>query len=74
MENCKNLATVKMELGDANTLDFSTGAHVPKDWERLRNEAVNRFRDIRVYQADIKAVINFQIPDTREAISKTSDK
>ncbi len=55
-EGCKNLATVRMELGDSNTLDFSTGAHVPKDWEKLRNEAVSRFNDISVYQADIRKV------------------
>ncbi|WP_026884602.1 hypothetical protein [Clostridium akagii] len=53
-ENCKSLANVKMNLGNTNTLDFSTGLHVPKEWESLRQEAEGEFNLIHVYEADIK--------------------
>lgn len=53
-ENCPSLKSVKEEVKDTNMIDFSTGEHVPKSWNKLRNEAKKDLENIHIYQADIK--------------------
>lgn len=55
-KDCKTLDNIRIELGNTNTLDFSTGNHVPKNWAKLRSEAAESFNDIHVYEADIKKI------------------
>lgn len=53
-EQCPALIMVKEELGDTNMLDFSKNIHIPKCWEKLREEAKEQFKNIHIYEANIK--------------------
>lgn len=53
-EDCPSLEKVRNELKDTNMIDFSTGEHIPKSWNKLRNEAKQNLKNIHVYEAEIK--------------------
>lgn len=52
-EQCHTLEKVKVELKDINTLDFSTGKHIPETWNMLREEAKDIFKEIHLYEAPL---------------------
>ncbi|WP_242949508.1 hypothetical protein [Clostridium pasteurianum] len=53
-EDCPSMEQVKSEIGDINMIDFSAGEHIPKSWNKLRNEAKEKLKNIHIYEADIK--------------------
>ncbi|MDP4144635.1 MAG: hypothetical protein Q8936_09200 [Bacillota bacterium] len=52
-EDCPSLSNVSKELENQNMLDFSTGRHIPEEWDSLREEARQVFDKIPLYAADI---------------------
>ncbi|MEO7647173.1 MAG: hypothetical protein ABIV11_02885 [Gemmatimonadaceae bacterium] len=54
--DCPTLSAVEAQLADVEMLDFHMGENVPAQWEQLRKEALPRFRELGLFQADLREV------------------
>ena len=51
---CPSLAKVEAQLYGVERLDFDLGNSVPAEWPNLRAEALPRFRELAVFEADLR--------------------
>jgi hypothetical protein len=65
-ENCPSLAAVEAQLYGVERLDFNIGGSVPAEWEQLRKEALPRFRQLGVFEAELR-LLKFDTFDARSA-------
>ena len=54
--DCPSLAAVEAQLASVEMLDFTTRENVPAQWDQLRKEALPRFRELAVFEADLKQI------------------
>ena len=55
-ESCPSLNSVAAQLEGVDRLDFHLGRSVPSEWSRLREEALPRFKELAVFEADLRSV------------------
>ena len=52
--DCPSLAAIQAQLNGVEVLDFDTGDNVPAGWTQLRAEALPRFRELAIFEADLR--------------------
>lgn len=53
-EHCPSFGTVSAQVEGVTLLDFHLGRSVPAEWSQLRDQALPTFRQLNVFQADLK--------------------
>ena len=53
-ENCMHFEKVKSKLKGVKKLDFDLGKNIPEEWYALREEAVEIFKSLHIYEAPLK--------------------
>jgi hypothetical protein len=53
---CATLNVVKEHLTGIDFVDFDTGANVPEDWEKLREEAKEFVNELAIFKAELKQI------------------
>ena len=53
-DHCPSFGGVLKALEGVTLLDFHLGRGVPAEWSKLRDEALPTFRELNVFQADLK--------------------
>jgi hypothetical protein len=54
---CASMAVVQSKLARAETLDFDLGENeIPQEWHQLRKEAQGPFRELHIFEADLKMI------------------
>ena len=53
-EHCPSFSKVSEQVAAVTLLDFHLGQGVPAEWGKLRDEALQTFRQLNVFQADLK--------------------
>jgi hypothetical protein len=52
---CPSMAAVQSKLAQAERLDFNTGQNeIPQQWYQLRSEAWEPFRQLHIFEAELK--------------------
>ena len=70
---CPSLAKVEAQLYGVERLDFNIGESVPAEWKQLRSEALPRFRELAVFEADLRQVDTSKI-DGRSAFERSTSE
>jgi len=52
--DCPTFAVIESKLQNVAMLDFNDGKSVPMEWKQLRREALPRFRELAVFEAELK--------------------
>lgn len=52
--SCPTLAKVREEIMDTEMIDFSEDIDAPASWSKLREEARPLFKELHIFQADLK--------------------
>ncbi|GAC1481687.1 MAG: hypothetical protein NVS1B4_26770 [Gemmatimonadaceae bacterium] len=55
-EKCPSFKSVERQLQSITRLDFDEGKNVPRDWGKLRREALPIFRTFGVFEANLQPV------------------
>ena len=55
-EGCPSFSMVAAQLEGTKVLDFDLGRSASKEWEQLREEALPLFRELNVFEAELRAV------------------
>ena len=55
-ESCKILSSLKSELSKCTRIDFNLKSNVPENWQALRNEAQDKFKELAIFEADLKRI------------------
>jgi len=51
------MAAVQPKLARAESLDFDMGkSEIPQEWHRLRSEALGPFRELHIFEAELKMI------------------
>jgi hypothetical protein len=54
---CASMVVVQSNLAQAERLDFDLGKNeIPQEWYQLRNEASEPFRELHIFEAELKMV------------------
>jgi hypothetical protein len=54
---CPSMTQVKSKLAEAERLDFDLGkSEIPREWDQLRNEARRPFRELHIFEAELKII------------------
>lgn len=53
-ESCPTLKIVEEKLQSSDRVDFDLGTNVPKEWEKLREEARPLYNQLAVFVAELK--------------------
>jgi hypothetical protein len=51
---CPTLPHVEAQLSGVTRLDFNIGRSVPSEWDQLRIEALPLFRELGIFEADLR--------------------
>lgn len=52
--SCPSLPQVEAQLSGVTRLDFNIGQSVPTEWNQLRLEALPLFKELRIFEADLR--------------------
>lgn len=63
---CPSLDAVQAQLANVEVMDFDAGENIPRQWAQLRAEALPRFRELAIFEADLELVETRGIPNSRE--------
>lgn len=50
---CPSLDAVQAQLANVEVLDFHLGKNIPRQWTQLRAEALPRFKELAIFEADL---------------------
>ena len=54
---CASMAAVQSKLARAESLDFDMGkSEIPQEWHQLRSEALGPFRELHIFEAELKMI------------------